>query len=370
MIEEIQNGYENRRCPEGQEGRTFEEDANRTVGKGQDCEAGNDESHAVGAEVEGPLSSIVSTSIDVLRCEILGLEKLVRCLGGHFPYAVLQLRGAERVIVTGLGKSGHVAQKMAATLSSTGTPAHYLHPVEAGHGDLGIIAAKDVVLIFSNSGDSQELCHIITHCKRFSIPIIGVTAKEASLVGRASDLLLLLPSVDEACPLGVVPTTSCIMQMAMGDCLAMSLLKLRGFTLDDFHALHPSGKLGMQLKQIDELMHRDMPLIGPQERMKDAILKISTYPFGCVGVVDDDGLLIGIITDGDLRRHLDEESLLQWLVCSVMTPGPRMVPPDMTAARALELMNYHEITALFVTDRSNKPLGVVHIHDLLRAGVA
>lgn len=292
-------------------------------------------------------------------------------LGAPFERAARVIAGASgRVIVTGMGKSGHVGQKIAATLSSTGTPAYFVHPSEASHGDLGMIRADDVILAFSWSGETVELYNIIAYSQRFSVPLIAVTSQSQSTLARAADVVLALPRADEACPHGLAPTTSTLMQLALGDCLAVALLEHKGFTAKDFKVFHPGGQLGASLKMVSELMHRGekLPLVGHQVSVADALLIMTAKSFGCVGVVAPDGRLVGIVTDGDLRRHMGPD-LLTARVDAIMTRGPKTVPPDVFASAALELLNAAKITAIFVVE-ADKPVGLIHIHDLLRVGVA
>jgi len=274
-----------------------------------------------------------------------------------------------RVIVTGVGKSGHIATKVAATLASTGTPAFFVHSTEANHGDLGMIARDDAIIAFSWSGETTELRGTIDYSKRFNIPLIAVTAGHESTLGRHADVLLALPKEKEACPHNLAPTTSAIMQMALGDALAVALLEGREFTADNFGVFHPGGKLGAQLSHVKDVMHtgNKIPLVQSGTMMTEAIIQISQRGFGCVGVVENDKL-IGIITDGDLRRNLST-TLLGEKVDDVMTANPQTIQPDMLAAAALDILNKREITTLMVTSE-DKPVGIVHLHDLLRIGVA
>jgi len=318
----------------------------------------------------------VSPDIDVarrvLRIEIAGLEALIAELDGSFGAALNLLAGADdRVVVTGMGKSGHIARKIAATFASTGTPAFFVHPAEASHGDLGMIASRDVVLALSNSGDTTELADLLAYTRRFRIPLIAITAGQSSSLASAADVTLLVPAVSEACPMGLAPTTSTTMMLALGDALAVALLERKGFSHNDYHDLHPGGELGRKLLQVTDLMHRGdaMPLVASGAIMSEAILTMSAKSFGCVGIRDRAGSLIGIITDGDLRRHM-EDDLLRARVDSVMNPGPKTIRPQALAAEALGLMNAHFITSLFAVDEMLRPLGILHIHDCLRAGIA
>lgn len=311
----------------------------------------------------------------VLALEIQGLEALTRILDRAFTDAVDTMSTvAGRIVVTGMGKSGHIARKIASTLSSTGSPALYIHPGEAGHGDLGMIAVGDVVVALSNSGETPELSAIISFTRRFELPLIAILGDPDSALGEAADILLTLPAVPEACPMGLAPTTSSTMMLVLGDALAVALLERRGFSPDDFHVLHPDGKLGQRLIRVSEIMHTGdvMPLVSPDMGMADVIVTMTAKSFGCVGVIGggrNRGLL-GVITDGDLRRHMDEK-LLDRSARDVMMPNPRTIRPQALAAEAVRSMNAHDrpITSLFVVDR-DRVVGIVHIHDCLRVGVA
>ncbi|MGH6715087.1 MAG: KpsF/GutQ family sugar-phosphate isomerase [Bradyrhizobium sp.] len=292
-------------------------------------------------------------------------------LGVAFAASVELIRDAKgRVIVTGLGKSGHVARKIAATLASTGTPAFFVHAAEAGHGDLGMITTDDVILALSWSGEQPEMKNVVNYSARFAIPMIALTANAASSLGQAAHLVLELPRAREACPYNLAPTTSTLMQAAIGDALAIALLESRGFTALEFANFHPGGKLGALLKHTSDLMHTGdaLPLKPLGTRMSDALVEMSAKGFGCVGIVDSRGLLAGIITDGDLRRHMRPD-LLSALVEDVMTRNPRTIDRASLASEALELLNSVKITTLIVTD-AGKPAGILHLHDLLRAGAA
>jgi arabinose-5-phosphate isomerase len=276
-----------------------------------------------------------------------------------------------RIVCTGVGKSGHVARKIAATLASTGSPALFVHASEASHGDLGMIAPEDAVLALSKSGDTRELKEIVAYAKRFGIVLIGVTAGADSELARAADILLLLPDAPEAADGLDAPTTSTTLQMAMGDALAVALLEKRGFTPHDFRVFHPGGKLGAALRSVRDVMHvgKELPLVGPETPMRDALLVMTEKRFGCVGVVGADRRLVGVVTDGDLRRHMG--GLLDHTAGEVMTAGPKTIGPTALAAEALKLMSepLPAVTVLFVTEDA-RPVGIVHVHDLLRAGVA
>jgi arabinose-5-phosphate isomerase len=307
-----------------------------------------------------------------IRAEIRGLERLVATLDDRFCAAVERCAAVGgRIVVTGLGKSGHIARKIAATLASTGTPAQFVHPVEASHGDLGMIGGNDAVLALSNSGDSAELADIIAYSRRFEIPLIAITGGADSALANAADIVLLLPAAGEACPMGLAPTTSTTMMLALGDALAIALFERRGFSSADFRLFHPGGRLARRLLRVDEIMHREakIPLVSPDTRMSEAILVMSAKGFGCVGVCDTGGILRGIVTDGDLRRHMGE-LLLSREVSEIMHPDPKTISPTALAGEALGLMNRTAITALFVVDAGGRPLGFLHMHDCLRAGVA
>jgi arabinose-5-phosphate isomerase len=269
-----------------------------------------------------------------------------------------------------MGKSGHVARKLAATLASTGTPALFVHPGEASHGDLGMITPQDYVLALSNSGNTAELAAIIGYCKRFAIPLLGIVGRAASQLAEEADVALILPETPEACPLGLAPTTSTTMMLALGDALAVALLERRGFTAQDFQVLHPGGALGARLLRVKDLMHGidRLPLARPETPMSEAILAMSAQPFGCVGIVDAAGRLVGIVTDGDLRRHMGAD-LLRQTAGAVMTRGPRTIRPQALAAEAIGYMNDRRILSLFVVE-DERPLGIVQLYDCLRAGVA
>jgi arabinose-5-phosphate isomerase len=269
-----------------------------------------------------------------------------------------------------MGKSGHIARKIAATFASTGTPAQFVHPAEASHGDLGMVTPADAVVALSNSGETFELADIINYTRRWSIPLIAITSRGDSALGSAADVTLLLPNVGEAGLIGIAPTTSTTMMLALGDALAVALLERKGFSAEDFHLLHPGGKLGQKLLRVADLMHvgKELPLIGTEAGMQQAILEISAKTYGCVGIVDAKGELAGIITDGDLRRHMGDD-LLHRSAVDIMTAHPRTIRPGALAAEALHVMNEKAITSLFVIE-DGKPVGIVRMHDCLKAGVA
>ena len=319
----------------------------------------------------------VASAIRTLSLEKNGLtavEEALRAAGesalaANFDRAVATIADASgRVIVTGMGKSGHVARKIAATLASTGQPASFVHPAEASHGDLGMVRNDDVVLALSWSGESVELAAIVTYAKRFAIPLIAMTSNADSALGREADIPLVLPAAQEACPNGLAPTTSTTIQLVLGDALAIALLEAKGFTARDFSVLHPGGKLGAKLTYVREIMHKGerIPRIRVGKRMADAIVEMSSKGFGCVGVFEASGALAGIITDGDLRRHLRSNLIVDTPVEDVMTRSPRTIPPDALVAEALELIS-RKISALLVVE-AGEVVGIVHFHDLLRLG--
>ena len=308
----------------------------------------------------------------VIRAEIRGLEGLAEALDVGFENAIEACTGVKgRIIVTGIGKSGHVGRKIAATLASTGTPAQFVHPVEASHGDLGMIGSDDVILALSNSGETSELADIVAYSRRFEIPLIAITGGARSTLAEAADIVLLLPSAAEACPMGLAPTTSATMMMTLGDALAIALLERKGFSSADFRLFHPGGRLGRRLLRVRDIMHtgQEIPLVSLRMRMSDAILVMTAKSFGCVGVCDSGGCLIGVITDGDLRRHMGG-SLLERTVAEVMHRNPKTIAAAALAVDALGLMNRFAITSLFVFDEDEGPIGFLHMHDCLRAGVA
>jgi arabinose-5-phosphate isomerase len=324
-----------------------------------------------GAKGNDAAVDVIAVAREVLKVEIAGLEALSRTLDASFERAVDTLFHIEgRIVVSGIGKSGHIARKIAATLSSTGSPALFVHPAEASHGDLGMITPKDALLVISNSGKLAELSVLAPYSRRFKIPMIGMTRDLQSPLAQESDLVLLLPPAEEACPLHLAPTTSTTMTLALGDALAMALLKRRGFSADEFRTLHPGGALGQKLLRVQDLMHVEeaLPIVPADATMAEALVCISAKSFGCAGVVDAKGELLGIITDGDLRRHMSGD-LLERPASAIMTANPKVIRPTALAAEALGLMNEKSITSLFVVEDS-RPVGLIHIHDLLRAGVA
>jgi arabinose-5-phosphate isomerase len=320
-------------------------------------------------------NAAVQSALRTLEAEgsgIAAIEAALRSdLGEPFARAADLILGAKgRLIVTGLGKSGHIGRKIAATFASTGTPAFFVHAAEAGHGDLGMITTDDVVLALSWSGEQPEMKALITYATRFGIPLIAMTAERDSTLSQAADVALTLPKAREACPHNLAPTTSSLMLLALGDALAIALLEGRGFTSVDFSVLHPGGKLGAMLKHISDIMHTGaaVPLKPLGTKMSEALVEMTSKGFGCVGIVDVRGAVVGIVTDGDLRRHMGSD-LMTALVDDVMTKNPKTIRGTLLASEALELLNASKITALIVTE-ANKPVGIVHMHDLLRAGVA
>ena len=317
----------------------------------------------------------IDSALRTLEVERGGVDALIAALHNglstSFVAAIEMIRGVEgRVIVTGMGKSGHVGTKIASTLASTGTPALFVHPAEASHGDLGMITKSDVILALSWSGETAELKNLTDYSRRFRIGLIAMTANADSTLGKTADVVLTLPQAREACPHNLAPTTSSLMQLALGDALAIALLESRGFTAIDFGLLHPGGKLGALLKTVRDLMHsgKEVPLARLGARMSEALIEMSRKGFGCIGIVDGDGVLVGVITDGDLRRHMSS-NLLETTVDDVMTRKPKTVRPDQLISETLEILNSMKVTALFAIE-AGKPVGIVHIHDLLRAGAA
>ena len=321
----------------------------------------------------------VASALKTLELERLGLAALeaalalgAGALGAPFAAAVVAMReAAGRVIVTGMGKSGHIARKIAATLASTGRPSSFVHPAEASHGDLGMVQNGDVVLALSWSGETVELAAILNYVKRFAIPLIAVTSDAQSTLGSAADICLVLPPAQEACPNGLAPTTSTTMQLALGDALAVALLESKGFTAQDFKVFHPGGKLGARIKYVRDIMHRGarIPRVKSGALMAEAIVEMTSKGFGCVGVFDAHERLLGIITDGDLRRHLKTNLIMDAPVDSVMTHTPRTIGPDALAGQALEIIS-HKGSALLVVDAAGDVVGILNFHDLLRLGAA
>lgn len=325
-------------------------------------------------ELKQVISPDVSDDIDVAQkvidIEIEGLKALKASLNTEFSKIsdlFLHLKG--RVIVSGMGKSGHIARKIASTLSSTGTASYYVHPAEASHGDLGMIEQNDAVLAISNSGESAELSDLIHYCKRCGIPLVALTKNPLSSLGKAADYVLTIPNCQEACPMGLAPTTSTTVTLAMGDAIAVNLLEKRGFSADKFHTLHPGGQLGKKLLLVEQIMHKEeaLPLIEENTPVSEALITMTNKSFGCVGVVDTTGELTGIITDGDLRRHMSS-NLLNLKAKDIMTNEAKVIQSSVLVSEALRIMNSSKITSLFVVGETKKPLGIIHVHDCLRVG--
>ena len=316
--------------------------------------------------------ALLSAGRRVIAREADALAALTGALGPSFAQAAATILAAPgRVIVSGMGKSGHVARKVAATFASTGTPAHFVHPAEASHGDLGMMTKGDVALLLSNSGETPELADMIAYTRRFSIPLIGVAGRAGSTLLARADVALLLPTVEEACGTGVVPTTSTTMTLALGDALAVALMEHRRFTPEMFRDYHPGGRLGARLARVSDLMHvgAGLPLVPEAAPMGEALVAMSAKGFGVVGVTDAEGRLTGIVTDGDLRRHM--AGLMERRAADVMTARPRTIAPGALAAEALAEMQARKITCLFALEPggTGRPAGLIHIHDCLRAGV-
>ena len=321
------------------------------------------------AGIPSPADDLASAR-RVLGLEADGIRLLADGLNETFSAAVdiLYAMGG-RVIVTGMGKSGHVGNKIAATLASTGTPAHCVHPGEASHGDLGMICNDDVIVALSNSGETTELADIIAYAKRFDIPLVALTSAAGSTLADAATVALVLPEITEACPMGLAPTTSTTVMLALGDALAVALLERKGFSAEDFSIFHPGGKLGAHLIRVSSLMHAGnaLPLSPEDAAMSDALLVMTQKSFGCIGITDGDGRLLGIITDGDLRRHMSN-NLVTMTAAEVMTADPKTIGPERLAVEAVQIMNEKSITSLFVVE-DGRPVGILHLHDCLRAGV-
>ncbi|MBT3989318.1 MAG: KpsF/GutQ family sugar-phosphate isomerase [Rhodospirillaceae bacterium] len=307
----------------------------------------------------------------VLALEAAGLTGLAQSLNGALSEALDILQNLSgRIIVTGMGKSGHVANKIAATLASTGKPAFFIHPGEASHGDLGMIGDEDAVIALSNSGETPELSDIIAYTRRFKIPLISITSGANSTMATESDVALILPPAEEACVIGLAPTTSTTMMMAYGDVLAVVLMERQGFTAEDFKLRHPGGRLGLRLLKVADIMHSGaaLPVAKGSDPMTEVLPEMTAKSLGCIGIIDDKGALAGIVTDGDLRRHMADD-ILNRTAAEVMTPSAKTIRPSALASEALQIMNDAKITSLFVADE-NKVVGLLHIHDCLRAGIA
>lgn len=320
-------------------------------------------------------NDIIARAKRVLECEMNALHLMQGEIGDSFVQAVSMIMAVKgRVIVSGMGKSGHIGQKIAATLASTGTPAFFVHPSEASHGDLGMLTADDLLLAISNSGESREMGDIISFSRRFRIPMIAITSKPESTMAKAADLTLTIPGAPrapEACPLGLAPTTSTTLTLALGDALAVALIEMKGFSAEQFHDRHPGGKLGNVLLKVSDVMAKgnDLPLVGENMLMADALVVMTEKSLGCLGVIDANGVLCGVITDGDLRRHMAADLIVR-RTQDVMTRQPKTIAGDMLGAEALGLMNHNKITNIFVVDGDGRPRGLLHLHHLLNAGVA
>ena len=316
------------------------------------------------------MSSDLDYAKSVLKQEIAGLEAMYWALDNNFVSAVelIYRKRNGHVIVSGMGKPGHIGRKVSATLSSVGTPSFFLHPAEASHGDLGEISEEDVLLVLSLSGNTQELVPMLSYANRFGIDVVAITSNPESILAKSASVVILMPKVDEACPYNLAPTTTTTMMLAIGDALALSLLNKKSFTRDDFKNFHPGGALGKRLLKVSDLMHTDTPIVQKDTPMKDVLIEMTNKSFGCACVVDVDGKIIGMITDGDLRRKMNS-SLLDREAFEVMTSNPRVVSKDMFAQEATKIMNKCSITSLIVCE-DGKPCGIIHIHDCLRAGLA
>jgi len=314
--------------------------------------------------------TLLSTARRVIEHEARALTDLATQIGGEFAEAAQLLLNAKgRVIVSGIGKSGHIARKIAATFASTGTPAHFVHPAEASHGDLGMVTSDDVALAISFSGEAPELDDLVAYTRRFQIPLIGISGNRGSALVRQADIALILPPLTEACSTGAVPTTSTTLTLALGDALAVALMEHRQFTAEHFREFHPGGRLGARLRRVQDLMHDDPPLLPETTPMPEALITMTGRGYGMIGAVDADGLLSGIVTDGDLRRHLT--GLMDKTVAEVMTRNPKSIAPGRLAVEAVAMMNANNITCLLVTEPENdrQVAGVVRIHDCMRVGV-
>ena len=316
------------------------------------------------------ISDVTAAGQKVLRLEAEAILKMADNMPADYEAVVaLILNTTGRVIVSGVGKSGHIGRKISATLASTGTPSYFVHATEASHGDLGMITEHDICLLISNSGETSELRDIVAHTRRFSVPMVAMSSRPDSTLMKAADYRLGLPCAPEACPIGMAPTTSTTLTLALGDALAVSLMKQRGFKPENFSVFHPGGKLGAQMMTVDQLMHRagELPLVDAATSMSETLLVMTSKGFGIAGVVDE-GQLVGVVSDGDLRRNM--ATLMIHSAGEIANPDPSMVPSDMLAAKALAMMNERKISALMVVDDQARPIGVLHIHDCLRAGVA
>lgn len=312
------------------------------------------------------------SAIKTIDSEVQSLEELKKSISSDSLTSALDMMqdAKGRIIITGMGKSGHIGKKIAASLASTGTPSFFVHPAEASHGDLGMITEDDVVIAISNSGESRELIDILNYCKRFGISIIAITKNPESSLGKAGNIVLALPNNGEACPLGLAPTNSTTATLVLGDILTVGLIERKGFSKEDFNDRHPGGKLGSILKRVSDLMHigEEMPILEENANMQSVLLEMTSKRLGCVGFINEIGELTGILTDGDLRRCLSAD-ILNAKAIDLMTKNPKTIAPDAMTAEALKLMHDKKITNLFVLE-GKKPVGVIHIHDLLNNGVA
>ncbi len=321
-------------------------------------------------------STWITAATNALRIETNGMENLTAAMAGPLGDAFCEVvdriaKTKGRIVVTGIGKSGHVARKIAATLASTGTPAMFVHPAEASHGDLGMITSDDIVLMLSKSGESAELKDLLIYTRRFAVTLMVITAFPKSTLGIEADIVLTIPDAPEACPIGLAPTTGTLLQLALGDALAVVLLENRGFTARDFRNFHPGGKLGASLKHVEQIMRKReaLPLIASDCLMAEALVTMTAKSLGCLGVCAANGKLIGVITDGDLRRHMSPDILAK-SAHAIMTGNPKTISGQTLASEALEALNSAAITSMFVVDENHMPVGLIHIHDLLRLGVA
>ena len=313
----------------------------------------------------------IECAVKTIDREIDTIQKLKQSLNETFTQALDVMQNAKgRIIITGMGKSGHIGKKIAASLASTGTPSFFVHPAEASHGDLGMITEDDVVVAISNSGESKELVDILNYCKRFGIKLIAITKNPESSLGKAGDIVLQLPNNGEACPLGLAPTSSTTATLVLGDILTAGLIERKGFTKADFNARHPGGKLGSILQKVSDLMHTgaEMPILEEHSDMQRVLLEMTSKRLGCVGFINSDGELTGMLTDGDLRRCLSPQ-ILQEKAINLMTKNPKTISKDAMASEAMKIMHDKKITNIFVLE-NQKPIGVIHIHDLLNNGVA
>ena len=323
----------------------------------------------------GATSALRTVAVEragLLALEVALADRGVGGLGASFEAALALLHSVTgRVIITGMGKSGHVARKLAATFASTGTPAYFVHPAEASHGDLGMIQAGDAIVALSWSGETSELSDIITYSRRFDVGLVAITSGHDSALSREADICLVMPKAEEACPNGLAPTTSTTIQLVIGDALAVALLEARGFTAQDFKQFHPGGKIGAKLTFVRDVMHKGerLPVMADTGAMAEAVLLMSSKGFGCVAITDASGRLAGIVTDGDMRRHMRAD-LMTVPVADIMTRAPQVITPEALAVEALQILETRKITALLVVDEAHAPCGIVHFHDLLRLGVA